>query len=261
MNFTLEVWRQRNQNDAGRFESYRVSDISPDMSFLEMLDVANIQLADAGIDPIEFDYDCREGICGSCSLVINGHPHGPLEGATTCQTYMRQFRDGQHILIEPWRAAAFPVIADLVVEREALDNVVAAGGFISVKSGSAPDANAVAIPKEDAEIAFDAAQCIGCGACVAACPNSSGMLFTAAKAAHLAHLPQGQPERLKRAVSMVEAHDREGFGSCSNHYRCEAACPKQISVRYIAELNRDFIRAALTTDQLSKLPSKLDIEE
>lgn len=261
MRFELEVWRQQNASDPGCFEVYEVDDITPDMSFLEMLDVANVQLADAGIPPIEFDYDCREGICGSCSLVIDGHPHGSLAGTTTCQTYMRHFEDGQRIVIEPWRAAAFPVIRDLVVDRNALDRVIAAGGFISVKSGSAPDANAIPIPKEDAEIAFDAAQCIGCGACVAACPNSSAMLFVAAKAAHLAYLPQGRPERLKRAVSMIEAQDREGFGGCSNHYRCEAACPKEIGVRYIAELNRDFIRAALTTDQLSKMPPKLDMEE
>lgn len=261
MIFELEVWRQNDPSDAGRFETYEVGDITADMSFLEMLDVANVQLADAGIDPIEFDYDCREGICGSCSLVINGHPHGPLAGTTTCQTYMRHFEDGQRIVIEPWRAAAFPVIKDLVVDRSALDRVIAAGGFISMKSGSAPDANAIPVPKEDAEVSFDAAQCIGCGACVAACPNSSAMLFVAAKAAHLAYLPQGRPERLKRAVSMIEAQDREAFGGCSNHYRCEAACPKEISVRYIAELNRDFIRAALTTDQLSKLPAKLDMEE
>ncbi len=261
MNFVLEVWRQQDRSAHGRFETYPVEGITPDMSFLEMLDVANVQLADAGIDPIEFDYDCREGICGSCSLVIKGHPHGPLRGATTCQTYMRHFEDGQRIVIEPWRAAAFPVLKDLVVDRDALDRIIAAGGFVSMKSGSAPDGNSIPVPKEDAEIAFDAAQCIGCGACVAACPNSSAMLFVAAKAAHLAYLPQGQPERLKRAVSMIEAQDGEGFGGCSNHYRCEAACPKGIPVRYIAELNRDFIRAALTTDQLSKLPRKLDMEE
>ena len=261
MIFQLEVWRQKGPSDAGRFETYQVRDITTDMSFLEMLDVANVQLADAGIDPIEFDYDCREGICGACSLVINGHPHGPLPGTTTCQTYMRHFEDGQRIVIEPWRALAFPVIKDLVVDRSSLDRIIAAGGFVSMKSGSAPDANAIAISKEDAEIAFDAAQCIGCGACVAACPNSSAMLFVAAKAAHLARVPQGHPERLKRAVSMVEAQDRERFGGSSNHYRCEAACPKKISVRYIAELNRDFIRAALTTDQLAKLPMKLDMEE
>jgi succinate dehydrogenase / fumarate reductase, iron-sulfur subunit len=261
MDFELCVWRQKNRDEPGRFDTYAVTEIEPDMSFLEMLDVANEQLADRGLEPIAFDYDCREGICGSCSLMINGEAHGPLTGATTCQTYMRHFADGQQLLIEPWRAAAFPVVRDLVVDRSALDAVIEAGGFVSVKSGSAPDANAVPVPKEEAEIAFDAAQCIGCGACVAACPNSSAMLFVAAKAAHLAHLPQGAPERLKRAVTMIEAHDREGFGSCGNHYRCEAACPKEISIRYIAELNRDFIRAALTTDQLSKLPPKLDIEE
>lgn len=261
MRFELEVWRQKGPDAPGRFESYAVDDMDPDMSFLEMLDVANLQLADRGVDPIEFDYDCREGICGSCALVVDGHAHGPRRATTICQTYMRDFEDGQRIVIEPWRAAAFPVVRDLVVDRSALDRIVAAGGFVSVKSGSAPDANAIPIAKEDAEIAFDAAQCIGCGACVAACPNSSAMLFVAAKAAHLAHLPQGRPERLKRAVTMVEAQDREGFGGCSNHYRCEAACPKEISVRYIAELNRDFIRAALTTDQLSKLPPKHDMEE
>lgn len=261
MKFELQVWRQKGPSDEGRFETYPVHDMDPDMSFLEMLDVANIQLADAGIDPIEFDYDCREGICGSCSLVIDGYPHGRLSGSTTCQTYMRHFEDGDRIVIEPWRAGSFPVIKDLVVDRNALDRVIAAGGFVSMKSGSAPDANAIPVPKENAEIAFDAAQCIGCGACVAACPNSSAMLFVAAKAAHLAHLPQGAPERLKRAVNMIEAQDAEGFGGCSNHYRCEAACPKEISVSYIAGLNRDFIRAALTTDQLSKLPAKLDLEE
>lgn len=261
MKFELKVWRQAGPEDEGRFEVYPVEDMDPDMSFLEMLDVANLQLAKNGIEPIEFDYDCREGICGSCSLVIDGHPHGRIERATTCQTYMRDFEDGQRIVIEPWRAAAFPVIKDLVVDRSALDRIVAAGGFVSMKSGSAPDANALPIPKEDAELAFDAATCIGCGACVAACPNASAMLFVGAKASHLAHLPQGAPERLKRAVDMIEAQDREGFGGCSNHYRCEAACPKGIPVRTIAELNRDFLRAALTTDQLSSSPPRLDIEE
>ncbi len=261
MNFTLRVWRQAGPGDTGRFEVYEVVGIEPDMSFLEMLDVANMQLAERAIDPIEFDYDCREGICGSCSLVINGYPHGPLPGATTCQTYMREFEGMAELVIEPWRAAAFPVIRDLVVDRRALDDIIAAGGFVSVKAGAAPDANAIAVAKEEAETAFDAAQCIGCGACVAACPNSSAMLFVAAKAAHFRHLPQGQPERLKRGVAMVDAHDEAGFGSCGNHYRCEAACPKEISVRYIAELNRDYLRAGLTTDQLSKRAQRLDIEE
>jgi len=259
--FELVVWRQEGPSEAGRFETYAVRDMDPDMSFLEMLDVANLQLADEGIEPIEFDYDCREGICGSCSLVVNGDPHGPLGSSTICQTYMRHFADGQRLVIEPWRAGAFPVVRDLVVDRSAFDAIVAAGGYVSVKAGSGPDANAVPVPKEDAEIAFDAAQCIGCGACVAACPNASAMLFVAAKAAHLAHLPQGAPERLKRAVSMIEAQDGQGFGGCSNHYRCEAACPKDISVAYIAQLNRDFLRAAITTDQLSKLPPKHDMEE
>ncbi len=261
MNFKLRVWRQAGPDDSGHFEAYEVVGIESDMSFLEMLDVANLQLAERAIDPIEFDYDCREGICGSCSLVINGHPHGPLPGATTCQTYMREFEGMSEIVIEPWRAAAFPVIRDLVVDRGALDDIIAAGGFVSVKAGAAPDANAIPIAKEEAETAFDAAQCIGCGACVAACPNSSAMLFVAAKAAHFRHLPQGQPERLKRAVAMVDAHDEAGFGSCGNHYRCEAACPKEISVRYIAELNRDYLKAGLTTDQLSKRAQPLDMEE
>jgi len=261
VNFELCVWRQEEGDAGGRMETYRVTGITPDMSFLEMLDVANEQLAERGVRPIEFDYDCREGICGSCCLVIDGHVHGPLPATTTCQTYMRHFRDGQRIVIEPWRAAAFPVVRDLVVDRGALDRIVASGGYVSVKSGAAPDANAIPVTKQEAETAFEAAQCIGCGACVAACPNASAMLFVAAKAAHLAHLPQGQPERQKRAVSMVEAHDAEGFGGCSNHYRCEAACPKEIPVRYIAELNRDYLKAALTTDQLAKLPPKLDLEE
>jgi len=238
VNFTLTVWRQRSAEQKGRFESYRVEDIEPDMSFLEMLDVANEQLAERGILPVEFDYDCREGICGSCSLVINGHPHGPLPATTTCQTYMRSFRDGEELVIEPWRAAAFPVVKDLIVDRSAFDRIVAEGGYVSLKSGSGPDANAIPVAKEEAELAFDAATCIGCGACVAACPNASAMLFVAAKAAHLRHLPQGQPERLKRAVAMVRAQDEEGFGGCSNHGRCEAVCPKEISLRTIAELNR-----------------------
>jgi len=261
VNFTLRVWRQEGAATPGRMERYEVSGITPDMSFLEMLDVANEQLAEGDVRPIEFDYDCREGICGSCCLVVDGHVHGPLPGATICQTYMRHFEDGQEIAIEPWRAAAFPVVRDLVVDRSALDGIVEAGGYVSVKAGSAPDANAIPVEKQQAEMAFDAAVCIGCGACVAACPNSSAMLFVAAKASHLAHLPQGQPERLKRAVLMVEAQDALGFGGCSNHYRCEAVCPKEISVRTIAELNRDYIRAALTTDQLAQRPPKQDMEE
>jgi len=259
--FELRVWRQDGPDASGRLESYHIDGIDGDMSFLEMLDVANEQLADQEIRPIEFDYDCREGICGSCSLMIDGDPHGPLEGSTTCQTYMRHYTDGQVITIEPWRARAFPVVRDLVVDRSALDRIVEAGGYISVKSGAGPDANAIPVTKQNAEIAFDAAQCIGCGACVAACPNSSAMLFVGAKAGHLAHLPQGQPERLKRSVLMVEAHDDEGFGGCSNHYQCEAACPKEISVGYIAQLNADYLKAAITTDQLATLPEKLDLEE
>ena len=261
MNFTLVVWRQDRPEAKGRFETYEARDIEPDMSFLEMLDVTNEQLAERGVRPIEFDYDCREGICGSCCLVIDGHPHGPAPATTSCQTYMRDFEDGARIVIEPWRAAAFPIVKDLVVDRSSFDRIVQAGGYISVKAGSGPDANAIPVAKEEAEIAFDAGQCIGCGACVAVCPNSSAMLFVAAKAAHYRHLPQGEPERLKRAVQMVEAHDHEGFGSCSNHYRCQAVCPKEISVRYIAELNRDFVKAALTTDQLSRLPERTEMEE
>lgn len=261
MKFELRVWRQDGPDDEGRMESIVVDGIEGDMSFLEMLDVANEQLAEQGIRPIEFDYDCREGICGSCSLMIDGEAHGPLPGTTTCQTYMRHYEDGQVIEIEPWRAGAFPVVRDLVVDRTALDRIIEAGGYVSVKSGSGPDANAIPVTKQDAETAFDAAQCIGCGACVAACPNASAMLFVGAKAAHFANLPQGQPERLKRAVTMVQAHDDAGFGGCSNHYRCEAACPKEISVRYIAQLNADYLKAAVTTDQLATLPEKHDIEE
>ena len=222
---------------------------------------AREKLIVTGEDPIAFDHDCREGICGMCSLVIDGVPHGPQHATTACQLHMRHFKDGDTITIEPWRASAFPVIRDLVVDRRAFDRIIQAGGFISVNTGSAPDANAIPIGKEDAEAAFDAAQCIGCGACVAACPNASAMLFVAAKAAQLARLPQGQPERLKRAIHMVEAMDREGFGNCSNHYECEAVCPKEISVKYIAELNRDFFKAALVSREFSPLPPPVEIEE
>ena len=261
MNLTLHIWRQKDQAATGRIVTYTVEDVSENDSFLEMLDQLNESLVVAGEDPVAFDHDCREGICGMCSLVINGVPHGPQKATTACQLHMRHFRDGDAITIEPWRAAAFPVIRDLVVDRRAFDRIIQAGGFISVNTGSAPDANSIPIGNEDAEAAFDAAQCIGCGACVAACPNASSMLFVAAKAAQLARLPQGQPERLKRAIHMVEAMDREGFGSCSNHYECEAVCPKEISVAYIAELNRDFFKAALVSREFSPLPPPVEIEE
>jgi succinate dehydrogenase iron-sulfur subunit len=246
MKLTLHVWRQKHRDDAGRFVTYEASDISPDMSFLEMLDVVNEGLIGRGEDPIAFDHDCREGICGMCGMMINGFAHGPRPATTVCQLHMRSFRDGETIVIEPWRASAFPVIKDLVVDRAPFDRIVAAGGFISVPTGSAPDGNAVPVAKTVADRAMDAAACIGCGACVAACPNASAMLFTAAKVSHLGLLPQGQPERWERTRKMVAQMDEEGFGTCTNHYECEAACPKEISVEFIARMNRDYIRATLT---------------
>ena len=261
MNLTLRIWRQKDQQSQGRMITYTVENVSENDSFLEMLDQLNESLIVGGQDPVAFDHDCREGICGMCSLVIDGVAHGPQKATTACQLHMRHFRDGDTITIEPWRARAFPVIRDLVVDRRAFDRIIQAGGFISVNTGSAPDANAIPISNEDAEAAFDAAQCIGCGACVAACPNASAMLFVAAKAAQLARVPQGQPERLKRAIHMVEAMDREGFGNCSNHYECEAVCPKEIPVKYIAELNRDFFKAALVSREFSPLPPPVEIEE
>ncbi len=245
MKVTLEVWRQKSSENGGKMVSYDVDDITPDMSFLEMLDVLNERLLQKGEDSIAFDHDCREGICGMCSLMINGMPHGPERATTTCQLHMRKFHDGQHITVEPWRASAFPVLKDLVVDRSAFDRVMQKGGYISANTGNAPDANAIPISKKDADIAMDAAACIGCGACVAVCKNSSAMLFVAAKASHLAHLPQGQPERYDRALKMMEQADDEGFGSCTNTYDCEAACPKEISVRHIAQLNKDYLHAAL----------------
>jgi succinate dehydrogenase / fumarate reductase iron-sulfur subunit len=245
MNFILHVWRQKRPQEEGRMETYDARDISPDMSFLEMLDAINQELIEKGDEPIAFDSDCREGICGSCCLMINGIPHGPERGVATCQTYMRVFEDGQEIYVEPWRARAFPLVKDLVVDRSAFDRIIQAGGFVSVNTGGAPDGNAVPVPKSNAELAMDAAACIGCGACVAACKNASAMLFTAAKVSHLALLPQGQPERRQRVRNMVEQMDREAFGNCSNYYECEAACPKEISVNFIAQLNREYLSACL----------------
>ena len=243
MDLTLKVWRQKSARDRGKLVTYQAADISPDMSFLEMLDVVNECLILKGEDPIAFDSDCREGICGACGLVINGEAHGPGKGTTTCQIYMRSFRQGDTISIEPWRAAAFPVVKDLVVDRSAFDRIVQAGGYISVNTGSAPDGNATLISRETAEEAMDAAACIGCGACVAACKNASAMLFVAAKLKHLGALPQGQPERRRRALAMLEATQTEGFGDCTNEYECEAACPKEISVAHIAFLNREYLKA------------------
>ncbi len=239
MKFTLRIWRQKDATAEGRFEVYSVQDISSDMSFLEMLDVLNERLLVEGKDPVAFDHDCREGICGMCSLMVNGRPHGPDRGTTVCQLHMRKFRDGDTVTVEPWRAGAFPVIKDLATNRSAFDRIIQAGGFVSVRTGGAPDANLIPVPKDEAETAMDAAACIGCGACVAACKNASAMLFVAAKVAHMHHLPQGQPERRHRARSMVAAMDAEGFGACSNTYDCEAACPKEIPVTFIQELHRD----------------------
>lgn len=245
MKLQLKVWRQQNTNTEGTFADYTLNEVSPDMSFLEMLDVLNEQLLGKGQDPVAFDHDCREGICGSCSMMINGKPHGPENMTTTCQLHMRKFNDGDNIVIEPWRASAFPVIKDLAVDRSAFDRIIQAGGFISVNTGNAQDGNTLPIPKPDADSAMDAAACIGCGACVAACKNASAMLFTAAKVAHLGYLPQGQPERNKRVLRMVNQMDSEGFGNCTNTLDCEAACPKGISADNIAKLNRDYLKAKL----------------
>ena len=246
MNLTLIVWRQKDARTAGRFVTYEANDISPDMSFLELLDVVNERLMEKGGDPIAFDHDCREGICGTCGVVVNGRPHGPRERTTACQLHMRSFADGDVLTIEPWRAKAFPILRDLIVDRSGLDRVIAAGGFVSAAIGSAPDSNAVPIRKVYADLAMDAAACIGCGACVAACPNASAMLFTAAKVAHLGFLPQGQPERNERVRAMVAQMDFEGFGSCTNHEECQSACPKGISVETIGRMNADYIMASLT---------------
>jgi succinate dehydrogenase / fumarate reductase iron-sulfur subunit len=245
INITLKVWRQQGANVRGRLETYQAGNISTDMSFLEMLDVVNEQLTLDGKEPIAFDHDCREGICGSCGAVVNGQPHGPEKGTTLCQLHMRHFSDGDTIVIEPWRARAFPVLKDLVVDRGSLDKLIQSGGYISVNTGSAPDANSLPVPANNAELAFDAAACIGCGACVAACPNASAMLFVGAKVSHLALLPQGRPEAAKRAISMIRTMDALAFGNCSNHKECEAACPKEISIANIARLNREFYKAGL----------------
>ena len=245
MNLRLRVWRQKSASEQGRMVEYDAPDISPDMSFLEMLDVVNERLTEAGDEPIAFDHDCREGICGSCALMINGAAHGPMKGTATCQLHMRSFRDGQVIEVEPWRAKAFPVIKDLVVDRSPLDRIIQAGGFVSASTGGAQDANAILIPKTSADAAMDAASCIGCGACVAACPNASASLFTAAKISHLGHLPQGQPERYRRVVSMVTQMELEDFGGCTLYGECQEACPKEISIDTITRMNRDFLRASV----------------
>lgn len=244
MKVTLHVWRQKAAGSPGKVETYVTDKVNPDMSFLEMLDVVNEDLIGKSVEPIAFDHDCREGICGSCALMINGEAHGPEFGTTACQLHMRSFKDGDEIWIEPWRAKAFPVLKDLCVDRSAFDRIVAAGGFVSVNTGGAQDANCLPVSKESADRAMDAAQCIGCGACVAACKNASAMLFVAAKVSHLAFLPQGQPERKRRALAMVGRMDAEGFGNCTNQFECEAACPKQISVEFIAKLNREYLAAS-----------------
>jgi succinate dehydrogenase / fumarate reductase iron-sulfur subunit len=245
LDLTLKVWRQKNQSSRGRFVSYRVSDINPDMSFLEMMDVLNEELLQKGDDPIAFDHDCREGICGTCSMMINGQAHGPEKETTTCQLHMRHFKDGDTIVVEPWRARAFPMIKDLVVDRSAFDRIIAQGGYNSINVGEAPDGNSILVPKQNADRAMDAAACIGCGACVASCKNASASLFVAAKITHLAELPQGDPERKGRVLRMVAQMDKEGFGGCTNTYECQAACPAGIKVTTIAKMNREFLSAAI----------------
>jgi succinate dehydrogenase / fumarate reductase iron-sulfur subunit len=244
LNLTLKVWRQKDGTTTGRIETYEAKNIPEEASFLEMLDIVNEEIVNTGGEPIHFDHDCREGICGTCSLTINGIPHGKDRGTTTCQLHMRKFTDGDTIWVEPFRAKAFPVIRDLIVDRSAFDRIIAAGGYIDIRTGSAVDANALPIPKDDADSAFDAAACIGCGACVAACKNASAMLFVSAKVSHLGHLPQGQPERDKRVIAMVGQMDSEGFGNCTNQYECEAVCPKEISADHIARMNRDYAKAS-----------------
>ena len=249
MNLTLQVWRQANEKSDGRLTEYKATGISPDMSFLEMLDIVNERLIEKGDVPIAFDHDCREGICGSCGLMINGVAHGPNHGTATCQLHMRSFKDGDTVVIEPWRARAFPVIKDLCVNRGALDRIIASGGYVSAQTGSAPDGNAVPVPKPSSDSAMDAAACIGCGACVAACPNGSASLFTGAKISHLGLLPQGQPERYRRALKMVAQMDLESFGGCTLYGECQEACPKEISIDVISRMNRDFMKAAFTATE------------
>lgn len=248
MKLTLYIWRQKNAQDKGKLEKYNVDDVSEDMSFLEMLDVLNEKLLLEGKEPVAFDHDCREGICGACSLTINGTPHGHEKGTTTCQLHMRKFKDGDSIYIEPFRNKAFPVIKDLVVDRTAFERIMQAGGFVGVNTGNAQDANALPIPKLNADLAMDAAACIGCGACAASCPNGASMLFVAAKVNQFALLPQGQPERKRRVLAMVKQMEKEGFGACTNMYECEAACPKKISVRFISKMNKEYLVAALTNE-------------
>jgi len=252
MKLTLHIWRQKNAASGGRFEIYDAPDVTPDMSFLEMLDVVNWRLIEKGEEPIAFDSDCREGICGSCSMMINGVAHGPMKGTATCQLHMRHFKDGDTVFIEPWRSAAFPIVRDLVVDRSSFDRIIAAGGYISASTGTAPEANSILVPKPESDLAMDAAACIGCGACVAACPNGSAALFTSAKIAHLALLPQGQPERTDRVLNMVEAMDKEGFGNCTMHRECEAVCPKEISTRFISKMNHEYLRAAIVKRKENK---------
>ncbi len=242
----LRIWRQSRTDEAGEFRDYQLQDISPDMSFLEMLDILNQQLIEQGEAPVAFDHDCREGICGTCGMMINGQAHGPDHETTTCQLHMRHFNDGDTIIIEPWRARAFPVLRDLIVNRSAFDRIIQAGGYVSIKTGQAPEGNANLIPQQHQEGSLDAAACIGCGACVAACKNASAMLFTAAKVSHFVQLPQGAPERTKRVLAMINQHDEEGFGACTNTSECEAACPAAVSVSHIARLNREYLKAMLT---------------
>ncbi len=245
MNLKLNVWRQKDADTDGQMVAYDAKDVNPDMSFLEMLDVVNEKLLEDGKDPIAFDHDCREGICGSCAMNVNGVPHGPQNGTTVCQLHMRHFKDGDNVTVEPFRAKPFPVVKDLCIDRSAFDRITQAGGFVSINTGGAPDGNAVPVPKHNADLAFEAAACIGCGACVAGCKNGSAMLYTAAKVSHLALLPQGDPERGARVLKMVKAMDDEGFGACSNQYECEAVCPKNISVRNIARLYREYMKASI----------------